>query len=939
MWNSRDSKTALECLAPLPVAPEMPAGTGLRAGRATRVVVATSVMLTFISFWRAAAIVLCDLGSSAFYVGGIAEHAIGKAAPWFILGVMCFSYAVRAIYIESCAMFTRGGVYRVVKEAMGGTLAKLSVSALMFDYVLTGPISGVSAGQYVVGLTAQILNYFGYAWQPSKETINLLAAFVAVLVTVYFWWRNTQGIHKSSGDALRIMQVTTAMVLIMILWSGLTILKQPDKQRLPPSPIPQNLVFNHDAVGWVPRLAPQVLRLQPAQIPAKPTDTGVGSQPGSHYVFPKDAGALLGLIGILMAFGHSILAMSGEESLAQVNREIQHPKHKNLTRAALVIFIYSLLFTSLVSFFAYAIIPDADRSRYSDNLISGIAMNLSGPTMLKLLFQAFVVVVGFLILSGAVNTAIIGSTGVLSRVSEDGVLAAWFRAPHRRFGTSHRIINLIVLLQLFTILGSRGNIYTLGEAYAFGVVWSFAFKGLAVLALRFKDRTPREWKVPFNLRLGGKELPIGLCLITAVLFSTAAINLVTKQVATISGLVFTAGLFTLFTLSQRSASARKEATGLDEFTVVPKETVDLKGLQLRPAPVVVAARGPNNLKPLELALTQTDVTATDVVVMTARIMQGAEAGFREIYQEHLFTDHEQTLFTRVVALAEKAGKPVRLLTVASNNPYAAIVNTAVQLGAARVYIAASERMTGEAQARLVGDVWEQNPAPDKAQFDLILASADSPPARYEIGAHAPDLSPDDIDLIHRLWLELAEALPRAELHHRDVVTLALQHLQRQFEGPAKAGILAGIRRAHAPEPKGQPYPGMLQAETRARRDTHMLTQLMGLDSQARGVMHGTPALEIRGDGPRRDMMLSFCGTILSFCIPPVLLIGVIWNPAGIEGDALMALLAVLAVARLGIALAKMRTIYHRDRPQRPVSEPQPAAAWHSDESLHSLQSR
>ena len=110
-----------------------------QSGRATKVVVATSVMLSFISFWRAAAIVLNDLGSSAFYVGGIAEQAVGQAAPWFILGVMLFSYAVRSVYIESCAMFTRGGVYRVVKEAMGGTLAKLSVSALMFDYILTGP--------------------------------------------------------------------------------------------------------------------------------------------------------------------------------------------------------------------------------------------------------------------------------------------------------------------------------------------------------------------------------------------------------------------------------------------------------------------------------------------------------------------------------------------------------------------------------------------------------------------------------------------------------------------------------------------------------------------------------------------------------------------------------------------------------------------------------
>src|SRR6202166_5372292 len=92
-----------------------------------KVFVATTVLLSFISFWRAAAIVLSDLGSSAYYVGGDAEKVIGKSAPWFILAVMLFSYAVRAIYIESSAMFVRGGVYRVVKQAMGGTLAKLSV--------------------------------------------------------------------------------------------------------------------------------------------------------------------------------------------------------------------------------------------------------------------------------------------------------------------------------------------------------------------------------------------------------------------------------------------------------------------------------------------------------------------------------------------------------------------------------------------------------------------------------------------------------------------------------------------------------------------------------------------------------------------------------------------------------------------------------------------
>src|SRR5438477_4404746 len=120
--------------------------------RIAPVIIVSSVTFTFISYWRTAAVVLCDLASTAYYIGGIVETAIGPAAPWFILAVMFFSYAVRSVYIESCSMFVRGGVYKVVHEAMGGTLAKFSVSALMFDYVLTGPISGVSAGLYLGGL-------------------------------------------------------------------------------------------------------------------------------------------------------------------------------------------------------------------------------------------------------------------------------------------------------------------------------------------------------------------------------------------------------------------------------------------------------------------------------------------------------------------------------------------------------------------------------------------------------------------------------------------------------------------------------------------------------------------------------------------------------------------------------------------------------------------
>src|SRR5579859_4596210 len=187
-----------------------PAGAN-QGSKVPQVVIATTAMLSFISFWRAAAIVLNDLASSAFYAGGIAEKAIGPAAPWFILGVMLFAYAVCQMYVESCSMFVRGGVYRVVKEAMGGTLAKFSVSALMFDYILTGPISGVSAGLYLSGFINELL-------QSAKSSIrlppNATAAVFAIAVTLYFWRQNTKGIHDSSEKAARIMSFTTVMVLL-----------------------------------------------------------------------------------------------------------------------------------------------------------------------------------------------------------------------------------------------------------------------------------------------------------------------------------------------------------------------------------------------------------------------------------------------------------------------------------------------------------------------------------------------------------------------------------------------------------------------------------------------------------------------------------------------------------------------------------------------------
>jgi amino acid transporter len=751
--------------------------TGTRP--AIKVFVATTVMLSFISFWRAAAIVLSDLASSAYYVGGDAENVIGKSAPWFVLAVMLFSYAVRSLYIESSTMFVRGGVYRVVKEAMGGTLAKLSVSALLFDYVLTGPISAVSAGQYLAGFVSDLSARLGHPVNMAGTHGDYFAAGFAILVTIYFWWKNIQGMHESSEKALRIMQITTVMVIMLIVWCSITLIVHPATRHLPPLPTHHSIMVANqashgDTLGWLARM---------------PFLT------------------MLPWILMLVGFGHSVLAMSGEESLAQVNREIEHPKLKNLEKAGAVIFLYSLLFTSLVSFFAVMIIPDAQRPAYFANLISGLAMEMAGPYNLRLFFQGFVVLVGVLILSGAVNTAIVGANGVLNRISEDGVLTPWFRKPHNKYGTSHRLINTIAVLQCITIVLSRGNVYLLAALYAFGVIWSFAFKSLAVFVLRFKSPGHREFRVPGNITIGTLEIPIGLAAITLLLFAVALINLMTKPLATEAGVAFSLFLFVVFTISEKLT---QKAHGVhhelkEEFRVAEQPLVDREEMKVRPGNVLVAIRDPRNLYYLNDLLQHTDVAKQDVVVMTARIYHREHtfSGSSSIDSSELFEDYEKQLFSKVVELAEKQGKHVALMVVPSANVFDAILQTATRLESSRIVCGVSNKLTNDEQGKLTGDAWERLPEP-RPNIVMEIHTPDHGMDEYYLGPHTPRLRAQDLELLHKIWLELSQEPGFASLHHYHIIGMALERLDERLHGPLREEILAIIKKElQKPEQDGE----------------------------------------------------------------------------------------------------------------------------------------
>src|SRR6202795_3678119 len=738
--------------------PNSPAATGGRGNGIPRVIVATTALLTFISFWRAGAIVLNDLASSAYYAGGEAEGYIGKTAPWFILAIMLFSYAVRAVYVESCSMFVRGGVYRAVKQSLGGTLAKFSVSALMFDYILTGPISGVSAGQYLGGLLSDLFQRAHFSGAFSQASINHIATAFAVVVTVYFWWENTKGIPESSEKALHIMKLVTVMVVILITWCVYTVVLR--HSALPPLPHPRNLHLTTSALGWL-----------------------------AHSSLPH----MFGILAIFIALGHSVLAMSGEESLAQVYREIESPKLPNLKKAGLVIFIYSLVFTSLVSFFAVMIIPDDVRQGFLENLIGGLAMSLEGPILVRLLFHAFVVVVGTLILAGAVNTAIVGSNGVLNRFSEDGVLADWFRQPHRRFGTSYRIINIVVFLQIVTIIISRGDVTFLANLYAFGVIWSFAMNGLAVLVLRYTSPGQREFQVPLNFTFRGVQIPVGLALITSMLFLIAVVNLFTKPIATMAGGAFSVLLYMVFTISElRGKRGGKAHVEMDQFNLELESELTPEAVGARPGNILVPISNHYALYHLGNVLDRIKPGRRDVVVLHVRLLRRSASGENELEADQLFGSIEQHLFSQALSMAEKRGKSIRLAVVAANDLWDGILRAATSLQSSTIVVGHSPKEPTEEQARHLGDAWEKLGDP-KPQFNLEIHMANGDKVYKVLGPHAPNLTANEVNLLHRLWLRFSEAAAPLELHHHDVVHFALEEVMKELDDGQEEALMARLR--------------------------------------------------------------------------------------------------------------------------------------------------
>jgi len=325
------------------------------------------------------------------------------------------------------------------------------------------------------------------------------------------------------------------------------------------------------------------------------------------------------------------------------------------------------------------------------------------------------------------------------------------------------------------------------------VIWSFVLNGVSVFVLRYKQPNQQEFKVPPNITIAGREIPIGVIVITLVLLATALVNLFTKPAATVSGIIFSALLFIGFSVSEKRVQRGRDATHVevDKFNLAQSEEITPDTLDVQPGNILVPVSTEYHLQHLENALRRTKRGRAEVVVLHVQLLKPMTVA-TELAANQMFSTIEQVLFSKVLSIAEREGKPVRLAVASANDLWDGILKTAANLQSGAVVVGSSSTVAMVDQARLIGVAWERMSEP-RPRLTLEIFAPTGQEQIFYLGPHAPRLTPKEIDLLHKLWLEATDRLPEEEMHHHDIVHFALNEFERMIANGEGDDVICRLR--------------------------------------------------------------------------------------------------------------------------------------------------
>ena len=706
-----------------------------------QVIVGAPALRSLISSSRGTALILLELGGTALFAGGVAERMIGQAAPLFLLAAVVLGWALRSVDLESSALFIPGGLYGTATQAYGRATGRLAASALLIETLIFGALTASAAGHSLAALGGFVPRAFGSS-QITVDDVSTAAA-VVLIGAVWLWLR--QGRPLSSALITRTVGYAVAALVVIVAWGVV------------------RSVPRHDASRWVAALATTPFSIVPA----------------------------------LTAAGLCLFAVGTAQTLGRASLDFPQPKIQHLRRVARFVNAYSLVTTAVIGILFVWLVPAGDRAAWRDAPVAGLVFSAGGAGAVRRLVRAGVLLGSALFLTMAIYRSAANIHQLLLRLTEDGLLSRAMRAPHPRFGTPSRMIDFAAVASLAVLIAGAGQLALLASAYGMALACSAILKIASLIRLRKLRPEPRAFRVPMNVRFAGLERPLGLVLI-AILLAVPALALVaTGNPAALAVVVVLVVLTALLGASDRAAqrSSTAEAAAPPEIELLTMPAIGFDRMEVRPRNLLVPIRRAGVLNHLVAAVQEPG--DRDVVVMTVRLV-GIDVSEDLAFKPEP-TDDERRLLTAAAVLAERYGRAIRLLIVPSANVFDALAETIVRLRSSVVYVGESETLSADDQARLLGDAWERADKPEPFDVRLVIHHSSGRTAFYDLGAHAPSLSLDDLHLIHAIWLDAVKTVG-PHVHHRDIVRAALTNMQEQLknDGPARDAALDLVGRTAHP---------------------------------------------------------------------------------------------------------------------------------------------
>jgi len=730
--------------------------------RKVPIVLTAGVLQSLLPAWRAAALAAAHVGFAAVFAAGVAYDRLGPSAVWFVLPITLLAGAFRAVDIESYALFLPGGLGGRAREAFGPTGGRLALAAGLTERIAAAALAASVAGHYLSTLTASPSAIAPFRPQLTPDSLSTFLAIVLLGVT---WLRERHAARPSTWLGRSAwMQASLGTFLLLAIWGGISLIATPGRALTTLSNLP-TLPF------WPPLNA------------AVQSNDWLAI---ARAVVDAIAGSLAGLA--LTAF-----ALGSGDALAHVAPALPQPRIPALRRTALTVTAFGVIVTAGTTFLCVLLLPPDYWRIWRAAPLSGLAQELAGATWFGAIAALLVAFAAAFVMSETLRSALVDARGLLHHAAARLLPIDVDSPAHPKL--LRGFVDVIAAGIALVIVAASGQPSWLAMVYAVGVIATLLLKTATLVRLRAIRPTQLAFRVPFNVRLRGRERPAGLLALAALLALLAiALLLAGGPAAVITAAAFASGV-ALLTARERQARREEALTPDDQDTValLSRTEIALEQVEAAPGNALVAVRNPHVLPHLLSALRE--ARGPELVVMTSRLT-GVDVQEEDV-QAEAPTDAERRLFSRVLTLAEQHGRVVRLVIVPAHDVFDAIVTAAVRLRSSIVYVGESSTLSADEQARLLGEAWERTDKPPAMEVRLIVQHQSGGRSTYHLGVHAPALTTRDLDLIHQLWLDAAKAVG-PHVHHHDVVRAALTKMAEELRGPARDTTLEAIRQTARP---------------------------------------------------------------------------------------------------------------------------------------------